>query len=237
MFAFAMGLGLLGVETALAQSRAAPQPAPPAAATVPSGPLADSYWSVSVGPRTVTLGFGTEPGSEQAAMRIVCTPRDSFVAINLSQRAVGPALDRLKRIAGSEMAVAIQVERARFSSAGPVVEPDDPTLPITVVLKSSLDDPLIRAMRQGKRVRVSWPQGGFEMPLESFVDAEEEWRGRCMALAGSAPPIEAIPAPSANPPPRLSGVDPASPVDADVPRPPAPVPGLPPQDAPTIIDR
>jgi hypothetical protein len=215
----------------------------PAARSAPAQPvdrvLAESYWSISVGPRTITLGFGLEPGSEQAAARIVCTPRDTFMAINLSGRSTGEALERLKRIAGSEIGVTVQIERSRFNSRGPVVEPDDTTLPITVVLRSSTDDPMLAAMRQGKRVRISWPQGAFEMPLDSFADLDDEWRSRCAELSATAPPIEATPSPSANPPPsRRAPAEPAPLADGEVLRPPANAPsGLPPQEPPTIIER
>ncbi|MGL4728094.1 MAG: hypothetical protein ACRCWO_05000 [Bosea sp. (in: a-proteobacteria)] len=238
-------VSLMGLQAAHAQGRPATRAAP---AQPTDSTLAESYWSISVGPRTITLGFGLEPGSEQAAMRIVCTPRDTFMAVNLSRRLAGEDLERLKRVAGSEIAVMLQVERGRFNSRGPVVEPDDPTLPITVVLRSSNDDPALAAMRQGRRVRVSWPQGAFEMPLESFAELAEEWQGRCATLSATASPIEAAPAPTGNPPPgrrapaapspaEPAPAEPAPSGDGEVLRPPANVPGLPPQEPPTIMER
>jgi hypothetical protein len=131
----------------------------------------------------------------------VCSPRDFFIALNMSRGANAQMLERIKRIAGSEIPVTLQIERARFTARGPVVEADDPALPITVVLRSSLDDPAIAAIRQGKRLRVSWQpggqQGGFETPLENFAELEEEWRGRCARLAATEAPIgsEAAPPP------------------------------------------
>jgi hypothetical protein len=165
----------------------------------------ETYWSISVGPKTITLGYGVEPGSEQAAIRLVCSPRDSFIALNMSRGANPQMLERIKRIAGSEIPVTLQIERARFTARGPVVEADDPALPITVVLRSSLDDPAIAAIRQGRRLRVSWQlggqpggqQGGFETSLENFAELEEEWQSRCARLAATEAPIgsEAAPPP------------------------------------------
>ncbi len=157
---------------------------PPAHAQVPAAQPADEfYWSVSAAPRTITLGFGAEPGSEQAAVRFVCSRRDAFIAVNLSRNLNGAALERLKRIAGGEIAVTAQVERARFSYRGPVVEADDPSLPITVVLRARRDDPLMAALRGGKRLRFSWPQGVIEVTLENFTEVEPEWQQRCDRLA------------------------------------------------------
>jgi hypothetical protein len=178
----------------------------------------ETYWSISVGPKTITLGYGVEPGSEQAAIRLVCSPRDSFIALNMSRGANAQMIERIKRIAGSEIPVTLQIERARFTARGPVVEADDPALPITVVLRSSLDDPVLAAIRQGKRLRVSWQpggqQGGFETPLENFAELEEEWQGRCARLATTDSPISS----EAAPPPVRSAPDvaPAAPAPAIV---------------------
>ncbi len=231
---------------------------PPAHAQVPAAQPADEfYWSVSAAPRTITLGFGAEPGSEQAAVRFVCSRRDAFIAVNLSRNLNGAALERLKRIAGGEIAVTAQVERARFSYRGPVVEADDPSLPITVVLRARRDDPLMAALRGGKRLRFTWPQGVIEVTLENFTEVEPEWQQRCDRLAaGPAGPDEAptpdgrLPSPfgetkaGGNPPPGAgaggqpaAGASTAPSGDADVPRPPAGLPGVPMQEPPTIIDR
>jgi hypothetical protein len=185
----------------------------------------ETYWSISVGPKTITLGYGVEPGSEQAAIRLVCSPRDSFIALNMSRGANPQMLERIKRIAGSEIPVTLQIERARFTSRGPVVEADDPALPITVVLRSSLDDPAIAAIRQGKRLRVSWQlggqpggqPGGFETPLENFAELEEEWQSRCARLAATESPIGS----EAAPPPVRS-----APAAAPAPAPAEPAPSL-----------
>jgi hypothetical protein len=211
------------------QERAQPQPRsanppprqPNAAGRAPAAtqgagqPVAaepETYWSISVGPKTITLGYGVEPGSEQAAIRFVCSPRDSFIALNMSRGANPQMLERIKRIAGSEIPVTLQIERARFTARGPVVEADDPALPITVVLRSSLDDPAIAAIRAGKRLRVSWQPGGqpggFETPLENFAELEEEWQGRCARLAATEAPIGSEPAP-----PPLRSAPPAAPAE------------------------
>jgi hypothetical protein len=194
-------------ERAQPQPRSAnppPRQSAPAAAQGAGQPVMaepETYWSISVGPKTITLGYGVEPGSEQAAIRLVCSPRDSFIALNMSRGANAQMIERIKRIAGSEIAVTLQIERARFTARGPVVEADDPALPITVVLRSSMDDPVLAAIRQGKRLRVSWQpggqQGGFETPLENFAELEEEWQGRCARLAATESPIgsEAAPPP------------------------------------------
>jgi hypothetical protein len=265
-------------ERAQPQSRSANPPPrqPNAASRAPNAsqgagqPVAaepETYWSISVGPKTITLGYGVEPGSEQAAIRFVCSPRDSFIALNMSRGASPQMLERIKRIAGSEMPVTLQIERARFTARGPVVEADDPALPITVVLRSSMDDPAIAAIRQGKRLRVSWQlggqPGGFETPLENFAELEEEWQGRCARLAATEAPIgsEAAPPPVRSAPatapaepapsfaaPSFSAPAPSFPApaapevfrpgDTDIPRPPANIPSrLPPQEPPTVIDR
>jgi hypothetical protein len=241
------------------------QPAAAPAAGQPAIAEPESYWSISIGPKTITLGYGVEPGSEQAAIRLVCSPRDSFIALNMSRGANPQMLERIRRIAGSEIPVTLQIERARFTARGPVVEADDPALPITVVLRSSMDDPALAAIRQGKRLRVIWQpggqQGGFETPLENFAELEAEWQDRCARLAATEAPIgsEAAPPPVRSTP-AAAPVDPAPaiaapsfsapsfsapagsevfrPGDTDMPRPPANVPSrLPPQEPPTVIDR
>jgi hypothetical protein len=193
-------------------------------AAQPAAVEPETYWSISVGPKTITLGYGVEPGSEQAAIRLVCSPRDSFIALNMSRGANAQMLERIKRIAGSEIPVTLQIERARFTARGPVVEADDPALPITVVLRSALDDPAIAAIRQGKRLRVSWQlggqpggqQGGFETPLENFAELEEEWQSRCARLAATEAPIgsEAAPPPVRSAPALAPATAPAEPAPA-----------------------